>query len=223
MFVAGRARRVRPGRGRGAPSPRRPLEQAVRWLAYTVETEPLMNEIDDATARISALVGAAKQYSQLDRAPYQVVDLHELPRQHADDARAQARRRASRWSRTTTATLPPIPALRRRAQPGVDQPHRQRGRRHGRRRARSTVRTARDGDDALRRDRRHRARHPGGDPRRGSSSRSSPPSRSARAPGSGSTSPAGSSSTHHGDLRVDSEPGDTRFQVRLPLRSATGG
>jgi len=22
---------------------------------------------------------------------------------------------------------------------------------------------------------------------------------------------------HHGDLRVESEPGDTRFQIRLPL------
>ena len=22
---------------------------------------------------------------------------------------------------------------------------------------------------------------------------------------------------HHGDLRVESEPGDTRFQVRLPI------
>ena len=28
---------------------------------------------------------------------------------------------------------------------------------------------------------------------------------------------------HHGDLRVESEPGHTVFQVRLPLRSATGG
>ncbi len=37
-----------------------------------------MNEIDDSVTRISTLVGAAKQYSQLDRAPYQVVDVHEL-------------------------------------------------------------------------------------------------------------------------------------------------
>ena len=37
-----------------------------------------MNEIEDSTTRISTLVGAAKQYSQMDRAPYQVVDVHEL-------------------------------------------------------------------------------------------------------------------------------------------------
>ena len=54
------------------------LEPALRWLYYTVETEQLMNEIEDATTRISTLVGAAKQYSQLDRAPFQTVDVHEL-------------------------------------------------------------------------------------------------------------------------------------------------
>jgi signal transduction histidine kinase len=54
------------------------LEAALRWLNYTVDTELLMNEIEDSTTRISTLVGAAKQYSQLDRAPFQVVDVHEL-------------------------------------------------------------------------------------------------------------------------------------------------
>src|SRR5262249_20593725 len=54
------------------------LEGAIRWLNYTVETEMLMNEIEDATERISTLVGAARQYSQMDRAPYRVIDVHEL-------------------------------------------------------------------------------------------------------------------------------------------------
>ncbi|MFI9638563.1 ATP-binding protein [Micromonospora sp. NPDC051925] len=54
------------------------LESAVRWLSYTLDTEQLMAEIDDAVTRISTLVGAAKQYSQLDRAPHQVVDVHDL-------------------------------------------------------------------------------------------------------------------------------------------------
>ncbi|EKX63889.1 ATPase/histidine kinase/DNA gyrase B/HSP90 domain protein [Streptomyces ipomoeae 91-03] len=54
------------------------LEGAVRWLNYTVETELLMNEIEDSTTRITQLVDAAKQYSQLDRAPYRNVDVHEL-------------------------------------------------------------------------------------------------------------------------------------------------
>ncbi len=54
------------------------LAGALHWLGYTVETEVLMNEIADSVTRISSLVTAAKQYSQLDRAPYQVVDVHEL-------------------------------------------------------------------------------------------------------------------------------------------------
>lgn len=55
-----------------------PLDQAVRWLSCTVETELLLNEISDATKRISTLVGQAKQYSQLDRAPFDVADVHDL-------------------------------------------------------------------------------------------------------------------------------------------------
>jgi K+-sensing histidine kinase KdpD len=47
------------------------LEGAVRRLNHTVETELLMNGIEDSTTRVSQLVDAAKQYSQLDRAPYQ--------------------------------------------------------------------------------------------------------------------------------------------------------
>jgi signal transduction histidine kinase len=54
------------------------LSAAVRWIAYAVETETLMGEITDATARIGTLVNAARQYSQLDRAPYQPSDLRVL-------------------------------------------------------------------------------------------------------------------------------------------------
>jgi signal transduction histidine kinase len=54
------------------------LDGAIHWLYYTVETEQLMNEVEDSTSRISGLVAAAKQYSQMDRAPYQTVDVHDL-------------------------------------------------------------------------------------------------------------------------------------------------
>ncbi|WP_037888730.1 ATP-binding protein [Streptomyces sp. NRRL S-87] len=54
------------------------LPGAIGWLNYTVETELLMDEIDDSTTRISNLVDAAKQYAQLDRAPHRDVDVHEL-------------------------------------------------------------------------------------------------------------------------------------------------
>jgi signal transduction histidine kinase len=52
------------------------LEPALRWLSYAVETETLLLEIIDSTGRISGLVDAAKQYSQLDRTPHQPTDLH---------------------------------------------------------------------------------------------------------------------------------------------------
>jgi signal transduction histidine kinase len=58
----------------GAPN----LESAVRWLTRAVEAEILMDEIQDSTTRVSTLIAAAKQYSQMDRAPYQVADVHEL-------------------------------------------------------------------------------------------------------------------------------------------------
>jgi signal transduction histidine kinase len=56
------------------------LEKAIRWLSCTVEGELLMNQILEASNRISALVADAKQYSQLDRAPFQVTDVHALLR-----------------------------------------------------------------------------------------------------------------------------------------------
>jgi len=54
------------------------LQGAIGWLRYTIETELLMNQIGEASKRISALLAGAKQYSQMDRAPYQVSDVHEL-------------------------------------------------------------------------------------------------------------------------------------------------
>jgi len=56
------------------------LQEAIRWLNYTVEGELLLNQISEASKRISALVADAKQYSQLDRAPFQLADVHDLLR-----------------------------------------------------------------------------------------------------------------------------------------------
>jgi signal transduction histidine kinase len=53
------------------------LAGSVRWLAYSVETEMLMTEIEEATRRISTLVTAAKNYSHMDRAGHEEVDVHE--------------------------------------------------------------------------------------------------------------------------------------------------
>jgi len=53
------------------------LDGGLRWLAYTVETELLLAEITDSVTRISTLVDAARQYSHMDRAPYERADVHE--------------------------------------------------------------------------------------------------------------------------------------------------
>jgi signal transduction histidine kinase len=56
------------------------LEGAIRWLYYTVEIELLINQVSEASKRISTLILDAKQYSQVDRAPFQVANVHELLR-----------------------------------------------------------------------------------------------------------------------------------------------
>ena len=53
------------------------LADGIHWVAYALETEQLMVEIEDSTDRISNLVAAAKQYSQMDRAAHQDIDVRD--------------------------------------------------------------------------------------------------------------------------------------------------
>ena len=53
------------------------LPDGIHWVAYALETEQLMVEIEDSVTRISTLVGAAKQYSQMDRAAHADIDVHD--------------------------------------------------------------------------------------------------------------------------------------------------
>lgn len=79
------------------------LSAALRWLTCTVQTKTLLSEITDATGRISALVDAAKQYSQMDRGAHQNVDVHD----GLDSTLVMLATRlatVSGWSLTTTAT-----------------------------------------------------------------------------------------------------------------------
>ena len=83
-----------------------------------------------------------------------------------------------------------------------------------------TVRTARDGRPPAGGDRRHRARRAAGDP-----DRIFEPFFTTKPVGQGTGLGLDISwrivvNKHHGDLRVESVPGDTRFQVRLPAGAA---
>jgi signal transduction histidine kinase len=53
------------------------LAPGLRWINCSLNASALLDQLDDATKRISALVRAVKEYSYMDRAPVQEIDLHE--------------------------------------------------------------------------------------------------------------------------------------------------
>jgi len=191
------------------------LEPALRWLNYTVETELLMNEIEDSTTRVSTLVGAARQYSQLDRAPFQVVDVHDLLDSTLLMMSAKIGGGVS-VVKDYDRSLPQIPAypselnqvwtnLIENALQAMDGS------------GTLTVRTARDDGSVL---------VEIGDTGPGIPAdlqkRIFEPFFTTKPVGQGTGLGLDISwrivvNKHHGDLRVESEPGNTRFQVRLPL------
>ena len=203
------------------------LDEAIRWISYTIESELLMNQISEASKRISALVADAKQYSQMDRAPFQVADVHELLRSTLSMFADRLSKDASKDTKAVTVikdfdkSLPEIPCY-----PGdlnqvwtniIDNAiaaMRDEG-------GTLTVRTCRDGESMARveicdtgpgvpEDVREHIFEP-----------------------FFTTKPFGEGTglgldlawnivvkKHRGDLRVESVPGDTRFIVLLPLEIA---
>jgi signal transduction histidine kinase len=57
------------------PSPQ--LEVGLSYPVRAIESDSMLDEITDAVERISGLLAAAKQYTQMDRAPLQTFDIHE--------------------------------------------------------------------------------------------------------------------------------------------------
>ncbi len=191
------------------------LAAALRWLGDTVETELLLTEITDSVNRISNLVGAARQYSQLDRAPYQVVDVHELLDSTLvmlGDKLGSGITVVKHYDRS----LPRIPsypaelnqvwtnlidnAVAAMSGSGT-----------------LTITTSRDGDMAV-----IEFADTGPGVPEELRERIFEPFFTTKPVGQGTGLGLDISSRivvarHHGDLRLKSEPGDTRFQVRLPL------
>lgn len=198
------------------------LPNAVGWLNYTVETELLMNEIEDSTTRISHLVDAAKQYSQLDRAPYRVVDVHELLDSTLLMLSGKIGPRIE-VVKEYDRTLPPVPAypaelnqvwtnLIDNAVAAVNSAGGE---------GRLTVRTALDHERMLVE---FRDTGPGVAPE--IRDRIFDPFFTTKPVGEGTGLGLDISwrivvNKHHGTLRVESVPGDTRFQVLLPLTAET--
>ena len=198
-----------------------PLEGAIRWLAYTVETESLLREITDATTRISDLVMAAKQYSQLDRAPFRFVDVHEgLDATLVMFGRKLGDQSGISIVKDYDRTLPKIPAYPAELNQvwtnivdnAIDAMDGERGT--------LTVRTRRDPDS-------ERIVVEIGDTGPGipveARGRIFEPFFTTKGVGQGTGLGLDVSyrvivNRHHGDITVDSGPGDTRFTVSLPLR-----
>jgi signal transduction histidine kinase len=201
-----------------ATVPAEALPRAVGVAAATCEAESLLEELGQAAGRISALVGAAKQYSQMDRSPLQRLDVHDglestlTMLKHKLETGIEVVRDYDR-------SLPELPAYAGElnqvwtnlvdnaidAMEGMDG------------RGRLMVRTARDGDRVLV----EIGDNGPGVPAAAADHVFEP---------FYTTKPVGKGTglgldicwrivvgRHHGDLRFTSEPGDTRFQVLLPL------
>jgi signal transduction histidine kinase len=196
------------------------LEPALRWLNYTVETELLMDEIEDSTTRVSTLVGAAKQYSQLDRAPFQVVDVQDLLTSTV--LMMSTKLNGITVHKQLDPDLPKIPAYAGELnQVWTNLIDNAAQAMHGT--GTLTIRTAREDDFVL--------------VEIGDTGPGIPEAIQRRIfEPFFTTKPVGEGTglgldiawrivvnKHHGDLRVESEPGDTRFQVRLPIQAATRG
>ncbi|MEU2061048.1 ATP-binding protein [Streptomyces sp. NPDC013455] len=198
------------------------LPGAVGWLNYTVETELLMNEIEDSTTRISHLVDAAKQYSQLDRAPYRVVDVHEL----LDSTLLMLSGKIGAGIEVVKEydrTLPPVPAypaeLNQVWTNLIDNAVSAMNGAGGQ--GTLTVRTALDHERLMVE---FRDTGPGVPP--AVKDRIFDPFFTTKPVGEGTGLGLDISwrivvNKHHGTLRVESVPGDTRFQVLLPLTAGT--
>jgi signal transduction histidine kinase len=192
------------------------LEPAVRWLTYTVDTELLMGEIEDAVGRISGLVAAAKQYSQLDRAPHQTIDVHDLLDATLTMMNAKIPK-GIKVERHFDRSLPKIPAYAAELNQVwtnlIDNGVAAMGES-----GTLSVSTSLDGD--------HLAVEIG-DTGTGIPEEIRPrifePFFTTKPVGEGTGLGLDISyrivvEKHHGDIRVESSPGDTRFKVLLPLR-----
>ena len=191
------------------------IEPALRWLNYTVETELLMNEIEDATTRVSTLVGAAKQYSQLDRAPFQVVDVHDLL--SSTLLMMSVKLKGIKIVKDYDKSLPKIPAYASELnQVWTNLIDNAAAAMHGE--GTLTIRTARDDGNVL-----VEIGDTGPGIPKEIQERIFEPFFSTKPVGEGTGLGLDIAwrivvKKHHGDLRVESVPGDTRFQVRLPIQ-----
>ncbi|MDQ6853130.1 MAG: ATP-binding protein [Actinomycetota bacterium] len=195
------------------------LEVGLSYPVRALESDGLLDEVTDAAERISGLLAAAKQYTQMDRAPLQSFDVHEgldatltmLGHKIGDDIEVV---------RDYDASLPKISAfpgelnqvwtnLIDNAVDAMDG--------HGK----LTVRTQPDGDDRLMVEIGDTGPGIPGEAR----NRVFEPFFTTKEVGKGTGLGLDIAwrivvGRHAGEIRLESAPGDTRFQVVVPIRQS---
>jgi signal transduction histidine kinase len=195
------------------PAPQ--IGDAIRWISCSIDAQLLLDEIEESTTRVSTLVGAAKQYSQMDRSPYQVIDVHDL----LDSTLLMLSGKLGDGITVVKQydhSLPPIPAFAGELNQVwtnlIDNAIAAMGGT-----GTLTVRTARDREYLL-----VEIGDTGPGVPEEIRSRIFEPFFTTKPFGEGTGLGLDISwrivvNKHHGDLRLESSPGDTRFQVRLPF------
>ena len=192
----------------------------VAWIASGSEVHALVDEVGTGARRISEIVRAVKDYSYMDQAPVQQVDVTRRDREHARHPAPQAQGRDRDRARLRS------PGCRRSRRSAASST------RCGR--TSSTTRSTRWAATAGSRSAPSRATATwssrsattgrGCRPRSasGSSSPSTRPSPRAAAPGLGLHISHNVVGRHGGRIEVRSRPGETCFEVTLPIERRTG-
>ena len=193
---------------------------AVRWLSLGVDIENLVGEIRNSAGRISELVAAMKDYSHLDRAPFEEIDIHD----GLESTLVILGHKLKKGVKVVRDYDPSLPKICAQAgelnqiwtnivDNAIDAMDGQ---------GTLTIRTTRDGDCVL--------------VEIADTGRGIPPELQNRifepffttkdvGQGTGlglDISYRIAVRRHHGDIRVESHPGDTRFRIWLPVSQPTG-
>ena len=191
---------------------------ALHWLAEAIEISQMLGEVTEATERITSLLASAKQYSQMDRAPFQVCDVHDL----LDSTIAIFRGKIPPGITVVTdydRTLPPIPAYAGELnQVWTNLIHNALDAMDGE--GTLTIRTAHDEDEAI-----IEIGDTGPGVPDAIKDRIFEPFFTTKSVGQGTGLGLDISyrivaGRHGGELKARSAPGDTWFEVRLPLRES---
>ena len=202
-----------------AQFPGKTLQYALRRVSATIEVEKILRQIESGATRISELVKAIKEYTYMDQSGDKEIDLHEglestltmlhhdlkngiNVRRDYDKSLPKICAKGSELNQVWTNLIDnAIDALAEKAKAGKGE---------------ITIRTSRDGDSALV----EIIDNGPGIPPDGKGRIFDP---------FFTTKPVGEGTglgldtvyrivrQHHGDVRVESHPGETRFAVRLPI------